>query len=285
MNEVPCTVHVALGETDDADAVTAMLFGAGASGVERRDATTIARADRSAVELVAYFEGPQPAHAAATILIARWPSRVVELPNEDWRESWKRFFAPAKIGERVVVRPSWEPYDRRDQEIVIIIDPGQAFGTGTHETTTLVVRELESLPLADARVLDVGCGTGILAIVALRLGAARAHCTDIDPLALDAANQNAYHNDVGDRLIVRGSDLGAIEENFDVVMANIRTDALVAMADDLVARTRAGATLIVSGIFGDETDRARAAFDPRLSFVRGTVDGDWSCLRYRRGVR
>src|SRR5690606_21448730 len=124
---------------------------------------------------------------------------LVFVEGDDWRDEWKRFFKPSRIGERFVVRPSWEPFDAGPDDLVIVVDPGRAFGTGLHETTRLVIRELEQRVTPGVEVLDVGTGSGILSIAALMLGAGRALGIDVDEDAVEIAVENAAINGLADR--------------------------------------------------------------------------------------
>ncbi|MBX3275497.1 MAG: 50S ribosomal protein L11 methyltransferase [Sandaracinaceae bacterium] len=266
-------VHVAPGEVD---AVSGALFELGATGVEERDGSTMDRVEGGGAELVAHFDDEASARDAADALAPR-EAAVDFIVGDDWKERWKEFFEPARVGERFVVRPPWREVEAGPLDHVIVIDPGQAFGTGTHETTRLVLREIERVG-ARGDVLDVGCGSGILAIGARLAGAARAVAIDVDPIAVRATLENAEVNGVP--LEASTTDVADVPGAFDLVLANIRAPVLVPMAPLLVARTRGH--LILSGLLVEERDEVRAAYDPLLAFEHERVDGDWLALTYRR---
>lgn len=265
-------VRVRVG-VNEVDAVSGDLFDLGATGVEERDDTTLDRID-DGVELVAHFDDEAGAEEAIEA-IGR-DARLDFIVGDDWRDGWKEFFKPARIGERFVVRPPWEEIERKDGDLVITIDPGQAFGTGTHETTRLVLREIERIACS-GEVLDVGCGSGILAIAALLAGATRAVAVDVDPIAERTTLENAEVNGV--TIEASTTDVADVPGRFPLVLANIRAPILIPMAPALAART--SGHLVLSGLLVEERDEVRAAFDARLDFERELVDGDWLALTYR----
>jgi len=203
----------------------------------------------------------------------------VAVPDLEWAEVWKARFAPRRIGNRLWVRPSWdraavpEPY-----RVPLELDPGMAFGTGHHETTLLCLEWLDANihPEQPADVLDYGCGSGLLAIAALKLGADRAAGLDNDPLALEATRSNAVDNEVSERLEVAGT-LGELSHDgpYDVVIANILANTLTALADDLIQATRVGGDLVLSGILAHQTQQVRSAFEPAIHWRVTTTLGDW----------
>ena len=260
----------------DADLAGAELFELGASGIEERDATTLERAEPGCVELIAHFGGEAEAAAARSALEGRYDAALEHIEGEDWRERWKEFFHPTRVGVRLVVRPPWEPFDAAPGDVVITIDPGQAFGTGTHETTRLVLGELERIGCRGS-VLDVGCGSGILGIAAMLLGADRAVAVDVDPLAIRAAHDNAAANGV--TLDASVTPLASLPGRHELVVANIRSPILIPMAPLLSERT--GGRLVLSGLLVEEEDEVRAVFDARLELDRRSAEGEWLALTYR----
>jgi ribosomal protein L11 methyltransferase len=204
--------------------------------------------------------------------------------EEDWADAWKAYFPVLRIGRRLVIRPTWRRHRRRPDDVVIAMDPGMAFGTGLHPTTRLCLAALEPLAddgtLADARVLDVGCGSGVLAIAAVRLGAASALGVDIDPIAIEATAANAGRNRLRRRVRARLGSLPSGEPAFDVVLANLIAGVLVPLATPLRDELRPSGTLIASGIFIDREAEVRAAFDAAGLAVRDrSAEGDWVALR------
>lgn len=212
-------------------------------------------------------------------------TRVVH--DADWAEAWKAYFPVMRVGRRLVIRPTWREHTASAADVVLALDPGMAFGTGLHPTTRLCLAALEPLAddgrLRDARVLDVGCGSGILAIAALKLGAAAALGVDTDPIAIEATAENAARNDLGGRLTAREGSLPSGERPFDVVVANLIAGVLIPLAPLLRDELRPRGTLIASGIFVDREAEVTAAFDAAGLVVEDrTSEGDWVALRLRR---
>ncbi|MFK7989280.1 MAG: 50S ribosomal protein L11 methyltransferase [Sandaracinaceae bacterium] len=266
-------VHVAVTAAE-VEIVSHLLWEAGASGVEERDGSTMTSTD--GVELVASFETDASANACVKALSEQWTARVEHVVGDAWRDGWKAFFKPTRIGARLLVVPPWETAAAKPDDLVIVLDPGQAFGTGTHETTRLVLAEIEQRVKGGETVLDVGCGSGILGIAALRLGAASVHAVDIDPIAVRTALENAEVNGV--RLTASDEPIEEVEGTYLFVLANIRTPVLIPMADALVARV--DGTLVLSGILASEEAEVRGAYDARLVYVGRREDGDWIALTY-----
>ena len=207
--------------------------------------------------------------------------------EEDWADAWKAYFPVLRVGRRLVIRPTWRRHRRAPDDVVVAMDPGMAFGTGLHPTTRLCLAALEPLAddgtLAGARVLDVGCGSGILAIAAVRLGAADAFGVDTDPIAIEATASNARRNRLGRRVSARVGSLPSGEPPFDVVLANLIAGVLVPLAPALHDELRPGGTLVASGIFIDREDEVRGAFEAAgMSVEDRTAEGDWVALRARR---
>ena len=180
--------------------------------------------------------------------------------DEDWKDRWKEYFKPAKIAENIVVKPSWESYEPREGEQIIELDPGMAFGTGTHETTALCLETLDGLVKGGERVLDIGTGSGILAIAALKLGAAKAEGVDIDPMCVRTAGENAALNGVQNDLTVLVGDLSEKATGvYDVICANIVANAIIHLVPDVPALLAKHGTFLASGIIDTRKDEVIAA--------------------------
>jgi ribosomal protein L11 methyltransferase len=213
--------------------------------------------------------------------IGELTTRIVH--EADWAEAWKAHFPVLRVGRRVVIRPTWRRHRRAPADVVIALDPGMAFGTGLHPTTRLCLAELESLAgrglVAGRRVLDVGCGSGILAIGAILLGADAALGIDTDPIAVEATGANARRNRLGSRIEARLGSLPSGEPPFDVVLANLIAGVLVPLAPLLRAELREGGTLLASGIFVDREAEVRDAFESAGLSVRDrSAEGEWVAL-------
>jgi ribosomal protein L11 methyltransferase len=208
-------------------------------------------------------------------------TRLVD--EADWAEEWKRHFPVLRVGRRLVIRPTWREHTAADDDVVLALDPGMAFGTGLHPTTRLCLAALEGLAdrgaLAGRRLLDVGCGSGILAIAGVRLGAASALGVDTDPIAIEATTANASRNRIGPRVRAREGSLPTGQGPFDVVVANLIASLLVRLAGDLRSELAPGGTLLASGIFVDREAEVRAAFEAADMRVAGRLaEGDWVAL-------
>ncbi len=182
--------------------------------------------------------------------------------EEDWADSWKQYYHPIHTGRRLVIVPVWEEYEAQPGELTVLMDPGMAFGTGTHETTRLCASLLEDVVRPGASVLDVGCGSGILAICASKLGASECFACDIDPVAVRIARENAARNGT-DNVTAAVSDLlaGVPQKRYDVCVANIVADVILRMAPDVERYLKPDGVLIVSGIIEERADEVIAALE------------------------
>src|SRR5579884_2911403 len=176
---------------------------------------------------------------------------VTPLREQDWANAWKAHYQAHRVGRRVVVKPPWQAYAAAAGEVVVELDPGMAFGTGLHPTTKLSVLQLEREITPGARVLDVGTGSGVLAIAAVLLGAARADAVDVEPVAVRSTQENAARNGVEERITVAQGSVGLdgpFTGQYDVVVANIIARILIELAPGLAAAVAPGGTLLLSGI-------------------------------------
>ncbi|HEY7036740.1 MAG TPA: 50S ribosomal protein L11 methyltransferase [Thermomicrobiales bacterium] len=183
--------------------------------------------------------------------------------EEDWANAWKEHYRPVRVGRRVVVRPPWQEYAHAEGDVVVVLDPGMAFGTGTHPTTRLCLTALEDELAPGDSVFDVGTGSGILAIAAALLGASHVDGVDVEPVSVRQAAENVERNGVGDRVrIAAGSAdaAGGFGGTYDLVLANIIARILVEISSDLVAAVKPGGTLILSGIIEPKEPEVVTAF-------------------------
>jgi ribosomal protein L11 methyltransferase len=217
----------------------------------------------------------------------RW-RRARRRREQDWRESWKRYFQPQRIGQRLLVKPTWATYEVTANDTVIEIDPGMAFGTGQHPTTAMCLRALERRLRPGGDVLDVGTGSGILAIAAVRLGARRALALDTDPHAVRAARENAAANEVETTVEVREGTLpdGATGERFDLVTANISGLTIERLAPAFARALSSGGTLIVSGFLEDAVAKLRCVLtETGLRVDEVEAEGVWRAITATRADR
>ena len=204
--------------------------------------------------------------------------------NEDWAESWKKAFKPIRLGEHIVIRPGWAAFDPLPGDKVIEIDPGLAFGTGTHETTGMCTALVEKYVRPGQRVIDIGTGSGILAIAAAHMGADEVLATDLDPVAVRVAAENAEINGFGDRISCRCGDLlDVVDESGDVVIANIIADVIIMLARPVRERIADGGLFICSGIAVDRRDDViRALNEADYEILDAPVKGEWAAFAARK---
>lgn len=200
--------------------------------------------------------------------------------EEDWAVAWKKFYKTSRVGRRLVIKPSWEDYQPRAGDLVIEMDPGMAFGCGTHATTSLCLQLLEKYMRPGISVYDIGTGSGILAVAAARLGAGRVLAVDIDPVACKTAAENATRNNVSETVSVRQGNLAELlEGGADIVVANIIADVIAGFAPQAAATLRPGGTFIASGIIRDKAEMVRSALAAAgLSVCEALEDGLWVAL-------
>ena len=185
------------------------------------------------------------------------PAEILPLFKEDWQNAWKKYYHAMDIGQRLAIVPGWETYDT--DRIVITMDPGMAFGTGTHETTSLCLETLDSMVKGGERVLDIGTGSGILAIAALKLGAAEAEGVDIDPMCVRTAGENAERNGVAEHFTVLVGDLSdKASGKYNIITANIVAAAILSLAPHVPVLMAPGARFIASGIIDTRKDEVLA---------------------------
>ena len=204
--------------------------------------------------------------------------------EEDWINNWKQYFKPIPVGEKLVIRPTWETYrgEAGENRVVLDLDPGLAFGTGTHETTRLCLQLLEKAVKPGQALLDVGCGSGILSVASLLLGAGSAVGVDIDELAVKTARENAALNHVEDRFTAICGDLTQhVSGRFDIVAANIVADVILRLTKDIPTFLKPGGIYIMSGIIDTREDEVLAAIAPRFTVLERREEKGWIALAAR----
>ncbi len=271
------------GDAPVLEALADLLVAWGAGGVVWEGEAAVVYFEPAARETVDLALGAYAADLAVP-LAWRWEEDV----GETWRDSWKAFFRPGPLSRRLAVCPSWEPAWRPDDPSVRVLrmDPGRAFGTGTHETTRLCLDLLDEETARDpvAELLDIGCGSGVLSIGCLLLGTPRAVALDLDPIATGATRDNARANGVADRLRIVCGDLRALRGTYPLVVANILYQVLLGLAPGIVQRVAPGGRLLLSGMLIPELPSASAVYG-RLGLVeeRRETLGEWGALVLRKG--
>ena len=211
---------------------------------------------------------------------------TAELQDEDWSDTWKQYFHTEKPGERVVIKPTWEEYEPKDDEVVIELDPGAAFGTGTHATTSMCIRQLEKLVKPGMTVFDVGTGSGILSIISAKLGATNIQAVDYDDSVLKIVEENLEQNNVEDIISVAQSDLMQnVHGKAELVIANIIADIIIRLFDQLDEHLEQGGTLLTSGIIEDRIEDVLAAAEAHgYGVVEQLENKGWACITFKRKV-
>lgn len=199
--------------------------------------------------------------------------------EEDWANTWKQYYKPSKVGEKIVVKPIWEEYEEKEGELVVNLDPGMAFGTGTHETTRMCIQALEKYVKEESTVFDVGCGSGILAIAAAKLGAKLAVGVDLDPVAVESSIENVGYNNLNNIEILHGNLVEVIDGKADIVVANILAEIICILTDDVKRVMKDGGVFITSGIIHDRVDMVCEKLESTgFEVIEKNRDGEWNCI-------
>ena len=309
MDWMEAVVHTT---TMGADVVSEVLMNAGAVGTsieDRYDVTSSKKEDgmwdmidedvlrhmSEDVLVKAYFKDDQS--AKETLLLVQEKLREIgrmdlgfdlgslavehtSVHEQDWAENWKKYYKPFRAGEHLVIKPSWEPYEAQDGDLVLELDPGMAFGTGTHETTFMCMEQLERYVKPGCRAIDVGCGSGILALAAAKLGARDVLAIDLDELAVKVAAENTVKNGLSDVVRVKHGDLlENSEEQADVIVANIIADVICFLCGPAKKHLLPGGVFICSGIIRErEDDVQRALAQAGYTVCNRLAKGEWVCL-------
>lgn len=208
-----------------------------------------------------------------------------EVKDSDWADNWKKYFKTTPVGERLVIRPVWEEYNGDGERKVLSIDPGAAFGTGTHATTKMCLELLDRTVKDGDTVLDIGCGSGILSVASVLLGAEKGVGVDIDPVAVKVACENAEMNGVGDKTSYEVGDLAEkVSGRFDIVIANIVADIVMRLVPDVGNYMKDDAVFICSGIIDIRKDEVVSCLENNGFTVIRTVNEDnWYAIAAKRG--
>lgn len=211
---------------------------------------------------------------------------IKHVDEEDYANSWKQYYKPIKIGNRIVIVPEWESYEKADGEITVTLNPGMAFGTGTHETTSMCIEALQDIVFEGDEVLDIGCGSGILSVTALLCGANRADATDIDRNAVNVAYENAELNGVKDRLQATEDNILSAEspirtagKKYNVVIANIVADVIIEICGFVKTLIKPYGCFVASGIISERLDDVvKAMNDNGLCVAAIHEKRGWNCI-------
>lgn len=234
-------------------------------------------ADVAGADAVSKALGSDLTALGATVSVGR-------IEEQDWSELWKIHFKPRRVGERLILRPTWEPYACLDGDVEIVLDPGQAFGTGDHPTTRLCLQLLENALAAnpDVKVADVGCGSGVLAIAAAKLGATVTMASDLDPISVEVTRLNANLNGV-DFPTDASAGFDSVGTPVDLALSNIISATLIRLAPDAAAKVKPGGLWIVSGVIeANWTDVHNAAVRQGFTLVSKELEDEWVGATFRR---
>lgn len=242
--------------------------------------------DRDVAKIHIYIDPEDNIGEAVQFLTERLTAAAIDyqidqssVKEDDWLNNWRRFFKPMPIGDRLLINPSWYTDTDPKGRAVLNIDPGLAFGTGKHETTRLCLETLERYIKGGEKVLDVGCGSGILGIAAVLLGAQSAFGVDIDTTAVKTANENAALNHVDKRFYAIAGDLvDKVQGKYDIIVANIVADAIIALSASVKAFMKPDSVYIVSGIIDTRADDIKNAIAGHFDIMEEITMGGWYCF-------
>lgn len=206
---------------------------------------------------------------------------IINVAQSDWANNWKKYYKPIRVGKNIVIKPSWEAYNKQENDVIVELDPGMAFGTGTHETTRMCMELLERFVDSETKVLDVGCGSGILSITSLLLGAKTAIGVDFDPVAVDVAIENGERNGfVPPRYIIKkGNLVDEISGKFKIAVANIVADAIIMLCGQVMPFIADDGVFICSGIIEDRIDDVKEKLtETGYEIIEVLRQGEWAAM-------
>ena len=289
-NQIKVTVKQE--DADNATAVmTAMDFFGGLMIEDFSDIDTcpwdyvdeeLLKKDKTVVSISGYMETNENVLAVVEQLKIMLPQdaevEVISVNEDDWANNWKKYYHPIRVGKNLVIKPSWIEYEKQEKDIIVELDPGMAFGTGTHETTRMCMEHLEKYINENSRVLDVGCGSGILSITSLLIGAKEVTGVDIDPVAVKVAIENGAMNNFKEPqyTIKRGNLVDEAQGKYDVIVANIIADVIIGVCGDVKQFVADDGVFISSGIIVDRKEDVKKAFEKQgYTIVEELEEGEW----------
>lgn len=256
---------------DDVEVAQDWLWGLGAIAIEERPSDSAG----DAITVIAGFDDDDTALAARSVISERWPTRFEQPPDEsEWRDVWLQHLGPVDVGP-LVIHPPWQP-PHDPTGIAISIDPGRAFGSGQHPSTQLAVLGLAEVLNPGDRVIDVGCGTGVLSIASIALGAKRALGIDLDHDIIEVARANADANGLGEQIKVTTTPLESVQRSADVIAVNITCHSLVPLVPTIIGL--ADRDVVVSGLLTDQQSILEAAFGVKATHQ--WTNDDWRALHF-----
>jgi ribosomal protein L11 methyltransferase len=235
--------------------------------------------DENIEKIVKYIEGKL--NELKEVGIELGEAKVITAPvyEEDWSTAWKKYYKPKRLGKRILIKPIWEECEIKDNDILIQLDPGMAFGTGTHETTMMCIEFLEKYVKENYRVFDIGTGSGILAISAAKLGAKEVIGVDLDEVAVEAAKENVGLNNVNNIEIKHGNLVDVLTGKADIIVANIIAEVIIGLSKDIRKFMAENGLFIASGIIKDRKEDVLAAMKAEnLDIIEVREMGEWVCI-------
>lgn len=239
--------------------------------------------DKDVLTIKAYFQQVEGLEKKIDYIRKNVPNCIVNVNQIDpteWEESYKKYYKPFKIGKTIIVKPSWEEYEKSEEDLIIHLDPGMAFGTGTHETTKMCTMALEDYLKEGDLVYDIGCGSGILSIISAKLGARKVIGVDLDPNSVRVSRENAKINSVEDIVEIREGNLfNKVEAKSDIIVANIIAEVIIMMSKDIGKYLKDDGIFIASGIILDKISLVEKALEfNNFNIIKTDVQGEWACI-------
>ena len=216
------------------------------------------------------------------LLKEKYGAIASEVKEEDWANNWKEFYKPFRVTEKIVIKPSWEEFDKKEDDIIVELDPGMAFGSGDHETTSMCIKLIDKYLTEDMSVIDVGCGSGILSIVASKLGAKNIFAVDLDEIAVKATNENLKLNKIENVEVAHGNLLEMTNKKADLVIANIVAQVIIMLNNDIKNHINDGGIYIMSGIINERLDEVLESLKD-FNIIETQNDGDWNTIVVKVG--